>query len=76
LASIRGAGGIGSLKRVDKAALDKPNVILQEARGEAPPPPPAGGAGNVNLADALAQALHSRKAKVGGSDDEDAEDDW
>lgn len=86
LASIRGAGGIGALKKVDKSQLDKPSVLLQEARGEpaaptmggAPPPggagPSAGGQGS--LADALAAALNKRKNRVGAHDDDDAGDDW
>lgn len=79
MASIRGAG-IGSLKKVDKSQLDKPSIILQEQRGEAPPPS-SGGApgapgGGGSLADALAAALSSRKAKVGRSDDESDGDEW
>lgn len=86
LASIRGAG-IGSLKKVDKSQLDKPSVLLQEARGEpvstpstssgvpsgAPSGPPNGQP--ASLADALAAALISRKAKVAVSDDE-SDGDW
>ena len=83
LASIRGAGGIGALKKVDKSQLDKPSVLLQEARGEpaqntsssAPGGPPGGGPGG-SLADALAAALNKRKNKVGAHDDDDAADDW
>ena len=83
LASIRGAGGVGSLKSVSKSHLDKPSAILQE---------PSGGASAVtnttgksatagapeqpgSLADALASALHKRKGRVGASDEEDG-DDW
>ncbi|QLL35024.1 hypothetical protein HG536_0H04000 [Torulaspora globosa] len=78
LASIRGAGGIGSLRKVDKSQLDRPSVLLQEAQGKpvAPNspsgPPPSGGG---SLADALAAALSQRKAKV-GSGDYDNGDDW
>lgn len=79
LASIRGAGGIGALRKVDKSQLDRPSVLLQEAHGQpaqpttnsSGPPPPGGG----SLADALAAALSQRKAKV-GSDDYDNGDDW
>ena len=80
LASIRGAG-IGGLKKVDKSQLDKPSVLLQEARGEpvsAPPAQSPGGAAPgqpASLADALAAALSSRKAKVANSDDE-SDGDW
>ena len=79
LASIRGAGGIGALRKVDKSQLDRPSVLLQAAHGQpaqpttnsSGPPPPGGG----SLADALAAALSQRKAKV-GSDDYDNGDDW
>ncbi|KAG0668841.1 hypothetical protein C6P45_004324 [Maudiozyma exigua] len=83
LASIRGAGGISALKKVDKSQLDKPSVLLQEARGDpvqttsssAPGGPPGGGPGG-SLADALAAALNKRKNKVGAHDDDDTADDW
>lgn len=78
LASIRGAGGVGALRKVDKSQLDRPSVLLQEAQGKpvaqsspSGPPPPGGG----SLADALAAALNQRKAKV-GSGDYDNGDDW
>ncbi|KAK6457416.1 actin assembly factor [Scheffersomyces xylosifermentans] len=81
LASIRGAG-IGSLKKTDKSQLEKPSVLLQEAKGEAyQPPASSGGAGGAppgqpaSLADALSLALNKRKGKVAHSDDED-DDDW
>ena len=79
LASIRGAGGLRSLKKVDKSQLEKPSPLLMEAKGQAPPPS-AGGAGGppgqpANLADALSAALSKRKNKVAQSDDED-NDDW
>lgn len=78
LASIRGAGGVGALKKVDKSQLDRPSVLLQEAKGEpvtqtSSSGPPSGGGGS--LADALAAALNQRKAKI-GSDDYDNGDDW
>lgn len=69
LASIRGAGGIGALRKVDKSQLDKPSVLLQEARGESASPPAAAGNGGTaggppaSLADALAAALNKRKLK-------------
>lgn len=80
LASIRGAG-IGKLRKVDKSQLDKPSVLLQEARGEpvstpAVPAAPGGAPGQpASLADALAAALSNRKAKVAASDDE-SDGDW
>ncbi|EHN00138.1 Las17p [Saccharomyces cerevisiae x Saccharomyces kudriavzevii VIN7] len=82
LASIRGVGGIGALKKVDKSQLDKPSVLLQEARGDPTPPLAAAGNGGTiggppaSLADALAAALNKRKNKVGADDDMDNGDDW
>ncbi|WLF78701.1 hypothetical protein PVL30_002443 [Lodderomyces elongisporus] len=79
LASIRGAG-IGALKKTDKSQLDKPSVLLQEARGEPVSTQPTGGASGGggappgSLADALSAALSKRKEKVAHSDDED--DEW
>lgn len=78
LASIRGAG-IGALKKTDKSQLEKPSVLLQEAKGESPSVPSsdaASGAPATSLADALASALNKRKGKVAASDDEDDDDDW
>lgn len=80
LASIRGAGGVGGLRKVDKSQLDKPSVLLQEARGEpvtttSSAPNPGNGGQPASLADALAAALNSRKAKVAVSDDE-SDGDW
>ncbi|KAK6198586.1 uncharacterized protein RJT21DRAFT_122164 [Scheffersomyces amazonensis] len=79
LASIRGAG-VGSLKKIDKSQLDRPSVLLAEARGETPPPSgssstPAPPGQPASLADALTAALSKRKGKVAQSDDED-DDDW
>lgn len=75
MASIRGAG-IGTLKKVDKSQLDKPSVLLMEAKGQAPPAPAGGAPGQpANLADALSVALNKRKNKVSQSDDEDS-DGW
>lgn len=78
LASIRGAGGIGVLKKTDKSQLEKPSVLLQEARGEpttSHSSAPTGAPGQPeSLADALANALGKRKGKVAVSDDEDDEE--
>ena len=85
LASIRGAGGVKSLRKVDKSQLDRPSVLLQEAKGQSPSAVGTGsksgsvGAGpagpGASLADALAAALDKRKHRLGGADDE-AGDDW
>lgn len=83
LASIRGAGGIGALRKVDKSQLDKPSVLLQEAHGQPAQPtssaPASGGGGGApggSLADALAAALNKRKNKVAADGDYDNGDDW
>lgn len=77
LASIENSG-IGMLKKTDKSQLEKPSVLLKEARGEPVSAGPSGGAGGQpeTLADALASALNKRKGKVAESDDEDDNDDW
>lgn len=76
LASIRGLG-VGMLKKTDKSQLEKPSVLLQEARGEPAPQPAGAPAGQPEtLADALASALNKRKTKVADSDDDDNDDDW
>ena len=85
MASIRGAGGIKSLRKVDKSQLDRPSVLLQEAKGQSPSVTGTGnnsgavGAGpagpGASLADALAAALDKRKHRLGGAED-DAGDDW
>ncbi|KAH3675760.1 hypothetical protein WICPIJ_009285 [Wickerhamomyces pijperi] len=79
LASIRNAGGIGSLKKVDKSQLDRPSVILREGQqsnnrssGATSAGPGAGG----SLADAIQAALNSRKSKVSRSDDESDGEEW
>lgn len=77
LASIRGSG-LGMLKKTDKTQLEKPSVLLSEARGEptAPASLSAPTGQPETLADALASALNKRKGKVAVSDDEDDNDDW
>lgn len=68
------------LKKTDKSQLEKPSVLLNEARGEPTAPTSSqagGGAGQPEtLADALASALNKRKGKVAESDDEDDNDEW
>ncbi|AMD22884.1 HHR115Wp [Eremothecium sinecaudum] len=83
LASIRGARGVNGLRKVDKSALDRPSVILQEARGEKLSNPSSNAAlsststgGQASLADALAEALNMRKSKVRIGLDDHNNDDW
>lgn len=68
------------LKKTEKSQLEKPSVLLQEARGEPPnvshpSAAPSAPGQPESLADALANALDKRKGKVAASDDED-DDDW
>ncbi|KAK4102072.1 WH1-domain-containing protein [Parathielavia hyrcaniae] len=85
LDSIRGAGGIAALKKVDRSQIRDRSAALVPGTADSGPhgsglPPagvaPAGGGGGGVLADALAAALQKRKEKVSGSDDEDDNDDW
>ncbi|KAI5921884.1 hypothetical protein F4810DRAFT_314936 [Camillea tinctor] len=82
LDSIRGAGGIGALKKVDRSQIrDRSGATVGGGSDTGPHGsglPPAGinpGGGN-GMADALAAALQKRKAKVRDSDDENSDDDW
>lgn len=69
LESIRGAGGIGALRKTSGAEGSA-------SRSPIPPPPPAEEEGSSgDLASALAAALQMRKSRVAGSDDEDETDD-
>ncbi|KAJ2744906.1 hypothetical protein GGI20_002598 [Coemansia sp. BCRC 34301] len=80
LASIRGAGGIGGLRKADTSASTRASLtsVTQASRspGDVSPGSKAGG----NLANALASALAQRnKAIAGDSDSEDEDgddDDW
>ena len=90
LAGIQKAGGIGSLKKVDKSQIrDRSGAAVPGndtgPHGSGLPPAgmaaAAGGAavgavGAVTMADALAAALNERNKKVSASDDEDNDDDW
>lgn len=75
LASIQHSS-IGQLRKIDKTHLDKPSVILQEAKGDVPKAPPVGAQGNASMASALAAALSARKGKVAGSDNEESDEEW
>ncbi|OAA42742.1 WASP-like pretein las17p [Metarhizium rileyi] len=82
LGDIQKAGGIGSLKKVDRTQIrDRSGAQVGGAgdSGGAGPPAdavPAGGSAGGGMADALAAALKKRKDKVGKSDDEGDDDDW
>ncbi|PKI85059.1 hypothetical protein MVES1_001054 [Malassezia vespertilionis] len=64
LASIQGRS-VKDLKKTDPSATPQ---------GAPPAAPPAGGQGD--LAGALASALNQRKGNMGGSDDEESDEDW
>ncbi|KAK9759547.1 hypothetical protein K7432_017353 [Basidiobolus ranarum] len=68
LASIRGAGGIGALKHVDRSETASPKL----------PSPVEDSAGGGDLAMALANALSARNKVLAHSDseNEDDDDDW
>ncbi|KAJ2589310.1 hypothetical protein EV177_009265 [Coemansia sp. RSA 1804] len=76
LASIRGAGGIGSLRKVDRSTPDRASVSSslnpKSPSGETSPGPKADG----NLANALASALAQRKNAIRGDSDSDTDDEW
>lgn len=87
LDGIAKAGGIGSLKKVDKTQIrDRSGASVpgnESSGGSGAGAVAAGvaggavvGAGAGGMADALAAALASRKQKVGDSDDENDDDDW
>lgn len=76
LDSIRGAGGIASLKKVDRSLIRDRSAAMVGGAGSDTGPhgsglPPAGvapsGAGGASMADALAAALQKRKEKVSRS---------
>ncbi|KAJ2491243.1 hypothetical protein IWW37_002495 [Coemansia sp. RSA 2050] len=79
LASIRGAGGLGGLRKTDSSASNRASLtsVTQANRspGDVSPGPKTGG----NLANALASALAQRNKAIAGdsdSEDEDGDDDW
>ncbi|KAJ4298539.1 hypothetical protein N0V88_003569 [Collariella sp. IMI 366227] len=83
LDSIRGAGGIASLKKVDRSQIrDRSAATVGGAGGDTVshgsglPAAGVGAAGGGGMADALAAALQKRKEKVSRSDDEADDDDW
>lgn len=70
LGDIQKAGGIGALKKVDRAQI-RDRSAAQVGGGDAAAPAPAGGAAPGappgGMADALAAALQKRKEKVSRS---------
>lgn len=83
LDGIQKAGGIASLKKVDRSQIRDRSAAPIPGSDTGPHGsglPPAGaapsGGGGGGMADALAAALQKRKQKVRDSDDEDDNDDW
>ncbi|KAI1457274.1 hypothetical protein F4805DRAFT_180418 [Annulohypoxylon moriforme] len=83
LDSIQKAGGIGSLKKVDRSQIrDRSGATVGGGSDTGPHGsglPPAGiapGGGGGGMADALAAALQKRKERVRDSDDEKSDDEW
>ncbi|KAI0169767.1 hypothetical protein GGR52DRAFT_481829 [Hypoxylon sp. FL1284] len=82
LDSITKAGGVGSLKKVDKSQIRDRSAATVGGGSDTGPHgsglPPAGVApgGGGGMADALAAALQKRKERVRDSDDEKSDDEW
>ncbi|KAJ9155726.1 Proline-rich protein LAS17 [Pleurostoma richardsiae] len=85
LEGIQKAGGIASLKKVDRSQIRDRSAAQVGGSGGGdtgphgsglPPAGVAGPGGGGGMADALAAALQKRKEKVSRSDDEDEDDDW
>ncbi|KAJ2987868.1 hypothetical protein NUW58_g4275 [Xylaria curta] len=82
LEGIQKAGGIASLKKVDRNQIRDRSAATVGGSDTGPHGsglPPAGvtpGGQEANMADALAKALQVRKSKVRDSDDEKSDDDW
>ncbi|KAI0419570.1 hypothetical protein F5X98DRAFT_334437 [Xylaria grammica] len=82
LEGIQKAGGIGSLKKVDRTQIRDRSAATVGGSDTGPhgsglPPAgvtPAGPGGS--MADALAEALNKRKTRVRDSDDEQSDDEW
>jgi len=73
LDGIRGAGGIGALKKVDRTQIRDRSAAQTGSNndtgphGSGLPPPGLSPGGGGGMADVLALALQKRKEKVGGS---------
>ncbi|KAK3191232.1 hypothetical protein K4F52_002822 [Lecanicillium sp. MT-2017a] len=84
LGDIQKAGGIGSLKKVDKNQIRDRSSAQVGGAGDSGGSAAAaaggggggGGGGPGGMGDALAAALQKRKDKVSKSDDEDDDDEW
>ncbi|KAI9502620.1 hypothetical protein BX070DRAFT_235660 [Coemansia spiralis] len=78
LASIRGAGGIGGLRKTDASASNRASISSTTQHPKSPGDTSPGAKSGGNLADALASALAQRnRAIAGDSDSEDeGDDDW
>lgn len=83
LDSIQKAGGIGSLRKVDRSQIRDRSAATVGGGSDTGPHgsglPPAGispGGGGGGMADALAAALQKRKERVRDSDDEKSDDEW
>ncbi|KAH7158033.1 hypothetical protein B0J13DRAFT_186850 [Dactylonectria estremocensis] len=78
LGDIQKAGGIHSLKKVDRTQIRDRSGAQVSGSGDSAGGGGAsgGGGGGGGMADALAAALQKRKEKVSKSDDEDNNDDW
>ncbi|RSL46338.1 hypothetical protein CEP51_015950 [Fusarium floridanum] len=79
LGDIQRAGGIASLKKVDRSQIrdrSGAQVAGGDSGGGGAPGAPGAPGGGGGMADALAAALQKRKEKVSKSDDESDNDEW
>ncbi|KAF9433298.1 hypothetical protein BGZ76_009638 [Entomortierella beljakovae] len=74
LESIRGAGGVGALRKTNTTAASSPSRSVPPTPAAAPAVDESEGS-NGDLASALAAALQMRKSRVADSDDDEDEDD-
>lgn len=73
LASIQGKS-VKDLKKTETRDSSSPKIGTSVSATPAAPATPSGGEGD--LASALASALSQRKGHMGGSDDEESDEDW
>ncbi|RFU71943.1 hypothetical protein TARUN_10315, partial [Trichoderma arundinaceum] len=76
LGDIQKAGGIGSLKKVDRTKINDRSAATVGGSSGSAAAAGASPAGPGGMANALAAALQKRKDKVSKSDDEEEDDDW
>ncbi|KAJ2708291.1 hypothetical protein FB645_000137 [Coemansia sp. IMI 203386] len=78
LASIRGAGGIGALRKTSDNPSSRNSTVSAIPQTKSPGDASPGSKPGANLSDALANVLAQRNKVIGGESDseEDDDDDW